>query len=50
MRGNSYEDMPNEVEKGNYKAMDGFMNTITEEDFKKMIDIMKKVEMKIWLI
>lgn len=42
MRESGYEDIANEVEKGNYKAMDDFMNNITEEDFQKMIDIMKK--------
>ncbi|MBM7869148.1 hypothetical protein JOC70_000617 [Clostridium pascui] len=42
MKKNGYENIANEVEKGNYKAMDDFMNNITEEDFQKMIDIIKK--------
>ncbi|WP_300383844.1 hypothetical protein [Clostridium sp.] len=39
---NGYEDLANEVRNGNYKAMDDFMNNITEEDYQKMIDIMRE--------
>lgn len=42
MRRNGYEDVVKEVEKGNYEALDDFMNNITEEDYQKMIDIMKE--------
>lgn len=42
MKKNGYKDLAKEVEKGNYKAMDDFMNNITEEDYQKMIDIMKE--------
>jgi radical SAM superfamily enzyme YgiQ (UPF0313 family) len=42
MRENGYADIANEVEKGNYKAMDDFMNNLTDEDFNKMIEIMRE--------
>lgn len=42
MKKSGYEDLVKEVEQGNYKAMDDFMNNVTEEDFQNMIDIMKK--------
>ncbi len=42
MKKNGYENLAKEVEKGNYKAMDDFMNNITEEDYQKMIDIMRE--------
>lgn len=37
-----YEDLMDEVEQGNYEAMDEFMNNMTDEDYQNMIDIMKE--------
>jgi hypothetical protein len=42
MKKNGFKDVVKEVEKGNYKAMDDFMNNISEEDFNKMIKIMRE--------
>lgn len=42
MKKNGYKDIAKEVEKGKYKAMDDFMNNISEEDFNKMIEIMRE--------
>lgn len=41
MKANGYADIANEVEKGNYQAMDNFMNNLTDKDFSKMIEIMR---------
>ena len=41
MKKNGFEDVAKAVEKGDYKAMDEFMNNISDEDYQKMIDIMK---------
>lgn len=42
MEENGYKDIANEARNGNYKAIDDFMNNITEEDYQKMIDMMEE--------
>lgn len=42
MKNNGFTDIADELENGNYKAMNDFMNNITEEDYQKMIDLMKE--------
>lgn len=42
MRNNDFADIADDLENGNYKSMDDFMNNITEEDYQKMIDLMRE--------
>lgn len=42
MKSNGFIDIANDLENGNYKTMDTFMNNITEEDYQKMIDLMRE--------
>lgn len=42
MEQNGYGDLANEIRNGNYKAMDDFMNNISEEDYQRMVDIMRE--------
>ncbi|GAA3653921.1 hypothetical protein [Asaccharospora irregularis] len=42
MKEYGFEDMAKAFEDRDYKAMDEFMNNITDEDYQKMIDIMRK--------
>ena len=41
MEENGYKELADEVRKGNYQAMDDFMKNISDEDYGKMIQIMK---------
>lgn len=42
MRNSEFADIADNLENGNYKAMDDFMNSINEEDYQKMIDLMRE--------
>ncbi|TDT63631.1 hypothetical protein [Fonticella tunisiensis] len=42
MRENGFKDLAKAVEKNDYKAIDKFMNSLTDEDYQKMIDIMRQ--------
>ncbi|MGD9570073.1 MAG: hypothetical protein AB7V48_17485 [Sedimentibacter sp.] len=42
MRDNGFSDIADDLENGNYKSMDDFMNNMTDEDYQKMIDIMRE--------
>ncbi len=42
MRQNGFGDIVDDVENGNYKAMDDYMNNLSEEDFQRMLDIMRE--------
>jgi len=41
MKEYGFKDMAKALEKRDYEAMDEFMNNITDEDYQKMIDIMR---------
>ncbi|WP_129598272.1 hypothetical protein [Anaerophilus nitritogenes] len=41
MKKNGYENVADYMKNNDYKAMDEFMNNMTDEDYKNMIDIMK---------
>ncbi|WZL74000.1 hypothetical protein QBE52_04460 [Clostridiaceae bacterium 35-E11] len=42
MKKNGYEDAANYMKNNDYKAIDEFMNNMTDEDYKNMIDIMRR--------
>lgn len=42
MRNNGFTDIADDLQNGNFKAMDEFMNNLTEEDYQKMIDLMRE--------
>ncbi|WP_202708575.1 hypothetical protein [Sporosalibacterium faouarense] len=42
MKENGYKDAAKAIEKNDYKAMDDFMNNMTDEDYNKMIDLMEE--------
>lgn len=43
MRENGFKDIADDMENGNYKSMDQFMNNMTDEEYQKMIDVMREV-------
>lgn len=43
MRDNGFNDIADDMENGNYESMDEFMNNMTDEEYQKMIDIMRDV-------
>lgn len=43
MRDNGFNDIADDMENGNYESMDEFMNNMTDEEYQKMIDIMREV-------
>lgn len=42
MRTNGFSAIADDLENGNYKTMDDFMNNLSEEDYQKMIDSMRE--------
>lgn len=42
MRNNGYSDIKDDLENGDYKSMNNFINNITEEDYQKMINLMRE--------
>lgn len=42
MRNNGFSYVADDLDNGNYKTMDDFMNNMSEEDYQKMIDLMKE--------
>lgn len=43
MRENGFKGIADDMENGNYKSMDQFMNNMTDEEYQKMIDVMREV-------
>ena len=43
MRENGFKEIANDMENGNYQSMDEFMKTMTDDEYQKMIDIMREV-------
>lgn len=41
MKKNGYGDVADSMKNNDYKAMDEFMNNMTDEDYRNMIDIMR---------
>lgn len=42
MKNNGLAYIADDLENGNYKSMDDFMNNLTEEDYQKMIDLIRE--------
>ncbi|AOY77747.1 hypothetical protein [Clostridium formicaceticum] len=42
MKENGFGDMAQWMEEGNFKAMDEFMNNLSEEDYNRMMDLMNE--------